>query len=96
VIPSASREGSAGHSIDTHSVIFFVISKYTPSNTKPKELIQYQELQQIIEQIRDQIIASQEDYACSKFFRLKTDSIHIDPEYNIFGGFLGWSMTLIF
>lgn len=93
--PSAERSGKPVASVDNNAVMFFVITKYTPSKKFPQELDAYEATQQIIEAVKAYIIGQQED-GCSVFYRLQTDSIHIDPEFNIFGGFLGWSMSIVF
>jgi len=96
VIPSATASGSDPSSIkDEHSILLFVINKGWTDQTTAEELDQYEKTQQIILEVRQNILESFED-GCGPFWRLSSDNISIDPEFNIFGGWNGWSMSLLF
>ena len=96
VIPSATASGSDPSSIsDNHSILLFVINKGWTDQTRTEELDQYEKTQQIILAIRENILESFEE-GCGPFWRLDSDNISIDPEFNIFGGWNGWSMSLLF
>lgn len=95
VIPSADRSGAPGKGVDQNAALLFVIEKSVPSKLKDKELDQYETTQELAIKIRDYMETQQED-GCQEFWRLDISSIHIDPEYNIFGGWNGWSISFIF
>lgn len=95
VIPSADGTGTSTANIENHTTFLFVVSKPGNDDTPDEELDLYEKTQQITEQVKKKIIAMQED-GCTDFFRLEPSSITIDPEFNIFGGFLGWSLSLVF
>ncbi|GHB44391.1 hypothetical protein [Mongoliitalea lutea] len=95
VIPNAQRSGRVGASEDMNSSIFFVIEKANPSAARTAEIDQYDKTQQIIIEIRS-IIEEAAEEGCWPFWRLEPGSITIDPEYNIFGGWNGWSMQFTF
>lgn len=96
VMPSANASGRDPSSlVDNHSTYLFVIDKGWTGQTKREQLDQYEKTQEIILGIRDEILGSFED-GCGHFWRLQADSITIDPEYNVFGGWNGWSMLLSF
>ncbi|MEX2566634.1 MAG: hypothetical protein WD431_11875 [Cyclobacteriaceae bacterium] len=96
VIPSANASGRDPSSlVDDHTTYLFVISKGWTGQQKDEELDQYEQTQEIILSIRNEILESFEE-GCGHFWRLQADSISIDPEFNIFGGWNGWSMLLSF
>jgi hypothetical protein len=96
VIPSTTASGSDPSSIsDNHSALFFVLSKGWTGQTKVEELDQYEKTQAITLEIRSKVLESFEE-GCGPFWQLSSENIPIDPEYNIFGGWNGWSMSLSF
>jgi hypothetical protein len=96
VIPSANASGRDPSSlVDEHSTYLFVIDKGWTDQQKDEQLDQYEKTQEIILAIREEILGSFEE-GCGPFWRLQADSISIDPEFNIFGGWNGWSMLLSF
>lgn len=95
VIPSAERSGQPGRSIDNNVALFFVVQKPKASAKNEEELTLYENTQEIIQAI-SQLILERQENGCTVFFRLEPASIHIDPQYNIFGGFSGWSMNFVF
>lgn len=95
VIPNAQRAGVQGTGEDMNSTIFFVLEKRSRDADDAKELDQYEKTQDIILQIREKIEDDAEE-GCWPFWRLETASIAIEPEYNVFGGWNGWSMLLEF
>src|SRR5690606_3981706 len=95
VIPSFQGGGRPGMVSGTNAIMLWVISKGWTGQTDEEELSQYEQTQNIILQIRDAIIESQAD-GCGPFWRLEPGSITIDPDYNCFGGWNGWTMQLVF
>ncbi|WP_162343227.1 hypothetical protein [Cyclobacterium salsum] len=96
VIPSANASGRDPSSlVDDHSTYLFVIDKGWTDQQKGEQLDQYEKTQEIILAIREEILESFEE-GCGPFWRLQAESINIDPEFNIFGGWNGWSMLLSF
>jgi hypothetical protein len=95
VLPSTDTSGKLGRQVDDTSCLFFIVEKCPPSLTEAQEFDLYERTQDITNALRHAIVDSAES-GCSIFYRLSPDSIHIDPEYNIFGGFAGWSMVLVF
>ncbi|WP_288370324.1 hypothetical protein [uncultured Algoriphagus sp.] len=95
VLPSYSAEGIAGRKADSWTTLFWVIEKGDPSQSEARELDQYRRCEEAIHQLKDLIIESEEN-GCSLFWRLEIASIVIEPEYNAFGGWNGYFMTLTF
>lgn len=95
VIPSAEGTGQPGRTIDNNVALFFVVQKPKASAKDEEELTLYEDTQIIMEGLKQELIQRQED-GCTVFFRLEPSSIQIDPVYNTFGGWSGWSMSLVF
>jgi hypothetical protein len=95
VLPSYSAEGRAGMKSDSYTTLFWVIEKGDPSQTEAKELDQYRRCEEAIHQLKDILIENQED-GCSPFWRLEIGSIVIEPEYNAFGGWNGYFMSVTY
>lgn len=95
VYPSLDVSGRPGMSADDESTIFFIVEKFDTSQSEEKEQLAFERTQKIILAIKDYII-DQQASGCNTFFRLKPESMAIVPEYNVFGGFIGWSLTFSF
>lgn len=95
VIPNAQGRGTVGTTSFNNSTYLFVLEKRTTDATPSKELDQYERTQSIILRIRELLETYAED-GCNPFTRLESGSIQIDPEYNVFAGWNGWSMQFTF
>ena len=96
VIPTSDSDGRPGIRSEKQTALFFVVKKHDTSAPEATELADFSTTQQAVIALRDYILTQQEDNGCSIFFRLVVTSITITPEYNIFGGFLGWSINFVF
>lgn len=95
VIPSSNRDGRQNRGVDDNTTYLFIISKGWTGQTRDEELDQYETTQNIIISIREAIEEGNAS-GCGPFWRLQTSSFSVDPEFNIFGGWNGWSMLLTF
>jgi hypothetical protein len=95
VVPNAQGRGDVGSISFNNSAYLFVLEKRRTDATAAKELDQYERTQDIIMQIRERIESDAEN-GCNPFTRLQAGSIQIDPEYNAFAGWNGWSMQFTF
>lgn len=95
IMPSADREGQPAEGIDTNVTWLFILEKVAVDQTPVDEIRQYGRTQDIMLQIRENI---EEAYLNGnpRFSRYRAGSTKIDPEYMSFGGFNGWSMSLVF
>lgn len=95
IIPSAVREGENNAGIDADDTWFFILEKGPVDQSNQKEIEQYTRLQEIILQVREFI---EEGFANAdpRLRRYRPASTKIDPEYKEFGGFNGWSMSVVF
>lgn len=95
IFPSADREGGNDGGIDANSTWFFILEKLPTDQTNKKEIEQYEKLQEIILDVRE-FIEEQHSEGDTRLRSYKPGSCKIDPEYNEFGGYNGWSMSLVF
>ena len=95
VLPTYSANGTAGMKSDAYNTLFWVIEKGDPGQTEAKELEQYKRCEDAVHALKNALIESQED-GCGPFWRLEIASIIIEPEYNAFGGWNGYFITLTF
>lgn len=96
VLPSASGQGSADNSSDRNTMMLFVIQFGNKSDTTDEsELSDFASLQQKIVLIRNRIIEDADKQIMPMTY-LDRSSIEIDPQWNIAGGYFGYSLTLSF
>ncbi len=95
VVPSAQSGGRPGMVVNNNTTMIWVIGKGWTSQTDEAELEQYERTQDIILQLREDMLERQAD-GCGVFARLEPASITIDPDYNCFGGWNGWVMQVVF
>jgi len=95
IIPSSDRDGQPGQGVDRNSTWLFIVEKDKLGQPDLQELQQYDKLQQIILKVRGYI-----EEKCAEGIpllgRYVASANKIDPEYREFGGFNGWSMSLVF
>ncbi|MFY0628578.1 MAG: hypothetical protein JXR07_19935 [Reichenbachiella sp.] len=95
VVPSASRTGANGRGVDNNVAYFFIMKKPSSDANNTNELNDQEQTQDITLAIRDYVEEKQES-GCADFSRMDTSTVNIDPEFNAFGGWNGWSLTFIF
>ncbi|MGJ1419989.1 hypothetical protein ACR79T_10210 [Sphingobacterium spiritivorum] len=96
VYPSYSFEGSSTDSYKPlHDVLFFIATKQEEGSSNETELNQYADTQEKMIQLRDYLFGAG-DHNCITFPNVDVSSVMIEPEYNIFGGYIGWSIKLSF
>lgn len=94
VLPSASGLGSADNFSDQNTLMLFVLKFINKSDTTDEsELSDFSSLQQKILAIRNRIIADADKQIMPMSF-LDRSSMDIDPQWNVAGGYLGYSLTL--
>jgi len=99
VIPSADPDSLSVDNIKENNIAFlFVVKKLDSSSRTPEtELILYEQTQKAITNIKKQLLLDKTNYQNFPYLHsLNENSIHTDPEFNIFGGYDGWSISLEF
>lgn len=76
---------------DRNNIFLFILEKKHQDQTEIEELAHYQEMQVIAKGIKEFIIEQKE--AGSEFFAFANESrIRTEAEYNVFGGYNGYSI----
>lgn len=95
VIPSVEFSGTEDAYIANSSCIFFFLQKERESQSSDKELEQYSQTQDCLIKFKEWILGDDKSL-CKIFPKLQISSVSIDPEYNVFGKYLGWSIKFGF
>lgn len=93
VLPSKTYDGSEDSYTDRNTLMVFVLEKDIPDQPDDKEVGQYQRLENVFQWLIE-YMAEQQALGCSPFDRFTPKSMTVDPEYRIFGGWNGWSLTV--
>jgi|SRR5690606_1238780 len=96
VYPNYSFDGDPDSYQDRHEMMFLVVTRQMEGKSDEFELDQYVNTQQAMVKLKEYLFGEgdQIDELCKLFPNLKVNAVAIEPEYNIFGGYLGWSMIL--
>lgn len=94
VVPSFDTDEPSPESVKyVANSFFFVVEKtdYT-SATPDSEIAQYNRLQLLTQSVIDYMLSKRD--SCEWLRSFKAGNLQIDPEYDIFGGWNGWSMAV--
>ncbi len=96
VMPTVTQWGDSNNNRQQSTLMLFVVEKTSgPAGDDETEEVSYNRLQQLIcrlvQRIKDD--ASQGD---RRWYNVGDADIEFDPEYNVFGGWNGWSATFVF
>jgi len=95
VYPSADRNGRPNEAVDVNTTWFFILEKDVSGQSNSDEELQFEKLQEVTIKAREYM----EEVAvtkCSFLSRHEPSGTQINPEWREFGGFNGWSMSLVF
>jgi len=96
VIPSTFFEGPNPDSAKSmEESIIYVVQKERDGQAHSNQLQQYKETQADIIKIKDKLFGTDEE-ECKTFPFIEIRTMMIDPEYNIFGGWIGYSIKFKF
>lgn len=95
VLPTYMMSGDTPKVSENQNAIFWIIEKGDFSNKDEQELAQYARCEAAIQKLKNMLILAQED-GCSPFWRLEVSSIVIEPDFNAFGGWNGYFMSVTF
>lgn len=95
IYPSANRVGGINEARDENVIWLFILEKDVEGQIDTAEEDQFQKLQGIILKVRDYIEEAAATTACY-LQRLDVSRCQIIPEYREFGGWNGWSLSLVF
>lgn len=96
VLPSAQTTGGADAVVDVNTVLLYVLRNHVKADsTDESELDDYAAMQYLASSIKLCIIADADAQTPPMAF-LDRRSITIDPEWNVAGGYNGYSITFEF
>lgn len=96
VYPAHYFDGSADTYTDKHEALFFIVTRQDEGASEEKEVQQYADTQDAIIRLKQYIFGEDQSTGyCQPFPHLEVESVTIDPEYNMFGGYIGWSIKFI-
>ncbi len=96
VYPNYSFEGGQDSYKARHELLFFMVLKQNEGSTDQIELDQYSDTQDAMIRLKEYLFneSTESSTYCHLFPNLDIKTVNIIPEYNVFGGYLGWSMAL--
>ena len=94
VYPSYHFDGATDSYKDLHEILFFIVTRQIEGSDDETEIQQYSDTQDALIRLKDYLFGEDNQY-CRLFPNLDWGSVLIDPEYNIFGGYIGWSMKFV-
>lgn len=95
VYPEYALAGEQDAAKTEHQLLFFTVVRESEGQSDEKELKQYQNTQDAIIKLKEYLLGEESsDLTCKLFPNAEITSVEIEPEYNIFGGYLGWSLKI--
>lgn len=94
VYPSYHFDGEPDTYKDMHEMLFYVVTRQIEGSDDDTELQQYSDAQEALLRLKEYLFGEDSQF-CHLFPNLDIGSVLIDPEYNIFGGYIGWSMKFV-
>lgn len=93
-VPSGDGFGDVDNDQEKNIGLLFFMSKYDTQGKSKAYDIQ-KELQPIFEALKD-LMKNDSMNDCSIMANLEIDSMHTDPEYQLYSSFSGWSLSFVF
>ncbi|WP_312139504.1 hypothetical protein [Sphingobacterium sp.] len=96
VYPNYSFSGEPDSYRDLHELLFYMVTRQKEGSSNETEISQYETTQDSIIKLKEFLFGENnyEHNLCQMFPNVHISSVNIIPEYNIFGGYLGWSLAL--
>lgn len=96
VYPDYTLAGEQDAARTEHQLLFFAVMRESEGQSDEKELKQYQDTQDAIIKLKEYLLGETDhELTCKLFPNAEVTSVEIEPEYNIFGGYLGWSLKIL-
>lgn len=96
VYPNYSFSGQEDSYKDLHEILFYMVTRQVEGTSDDKELGQYADTQAAIMELKQYLFGEGDHDTgyCRLFPEGDISTVNIIPEYNVFGGYLGWSMVI--
>lgn len=95
VYPEYTLSGEQDAAKTEHQLLFFAVIRDREGQSDASELKQYQDTQDAIIRLKEYLLGEDSELTCKLFPNAEVSSVEIEPEYNIFGGYLGWSLKIV-
>lgn len=95
VYPAYNFGGDADSIQDQNEMLLFIVTRQKEGGTDEEEIEQYSATLEAMIRLKKYLTSNRPDAYCLLFPNIDLSSIQIDPEYNIFGGYLGYSIKFI-
>lgn len=95
VYPAYNMEGDSDSVLEKNEMLMFIVVRQKEGGTDEEEIEQYSATLDAMLRLKKYLTSNRTGTYCMIFPNIDVSSIQIDPEYNIFGGYLGYSIKFI-
>lgn len=95
VYPAYNFSGDADSLLGKNEMLLYIVVRQKEGGTDEEEIEQYSATLDAMLRLKKYLTSNRTDTYCMIFPNIDVSSIQIDPEYNIFGGYLGYSIKFI-
>jgi hypothetical protein len=95
VYPAYNFGGEPDSILDKNEMLLYIVVRQKEGGTDEQEIDQYSATLDAMLRLKNYLTSNRPDTYCMIFPNIDVSSIQIDPEYNIFGGYLGYSIKFI-
>lgn len=95
VYPAYNFDGNTDSDQARHEMLLFIVTHQKEGGTDEEEIEQYNATLEAMIRLKKYLLSNVEGHYCQLLPNIEVSSIQIDPEYNIFGGYLGYSIKFI-
>ncbi|MDQ1150156.1 hypothetical protein QE382_002140 [Sphingobacterium zeae] len=92
VYPAYHFEGNVDGSSTVNEMLLYIVTRQIEGGSDDQEIKQYADTLEAMIKLKDYLFGTKENSYCQRFPRIDAESLQIDPEYNIFGGYIGYSI----
>lgn len=92
VYPAYHFEGNVDASCTVNEMLLYIVTRQIEGGSDDQEIKQYADTLEAMIKLKDYLFGKKENSYCQRFPHIDAESLQIDPEYNIFGGYIGYSI----
>ena len=92
VYPAYHFEGNVDASSTVNEMLLYIVTRQIEGGSDDQEIKQYADTLEAMIKLKDYLFGKKENSYCQRFPHIDSESLQIDPEYNIFGGYIGYSI----
>lgn len=95
VYPAYNFGGDPDSILGKNEMLLYIVVRQKEGGTDEEEIEQYSATLDAMLRLKKYLTSNRTGTYCMIFPNIDVSSIQIDPEYNIFGGYLGYSIKFI-